>query len=88
MSSLFMQFLREENTAVFRKLIAAAIVEHEREPAKVNFRFELNRFEVTLDFATGFAFLEDVLDPSSQGEMKVELEEFISQVAQLPGPKP
>jgi pterin-4a-carbinolamine dehydratase len=77
MESLLEQFLREEASSHVRDLILDAVQEHEQRSNQVRKKFEFNRFEVTLDFVSDVALIEDVLDPAPSGEVRLQLGEFI-----------
>lgn len=81
MVSLLEQFLKEEANSHVCGLILEAVHEHERHPDEAQRRFEFNRFEVTLDFIGDTALIEDALDPSSSGEVQLQLSEFVGQVS-------
>lgn len=77
MSGLLLKFLSEEATPHVRKLILDAVEEQGSFKQRNRYRFEFNRFEVTLDFVHDTATLEDVLDPESSGECRLRLGEFV-----------
>lgn len=82
MESLLEHFLREEATSYVRGLIVDAVHEHDKRSTEAQKKFEFNRFEVTLDFIGDIALIEDVLDPASSGEVRLQLGEFISCLSQ------
>lgn len=77
MESLLEQFLREEASSHVRGLILDAVHEHEQRSNQVRKKFEFNRFEVTLDFVSDIALVEDVLDAAPSGEVRLRIGEFI-----------
>ncbi len=79
--SLLEQFLWEEADPHVRGLILGAVHEHERRPDEVQRKFEFNRFEVTLDFIGDVALIEDVLDPGPDGEVRIQLGEFVGRMS-------
>lgn len=81
MVSLLEQFLKEEANPHVRGLLLGAVHEHERRPDEAQRKFEFNRFEVTLDFIGDVALIEDVLDPASSGEVRLQLGEFVRRLS-------
>lgn len=82
MQNILEQFLTEEATSHVRHVILAAAKAHERnrETAEMKRKFEFNRFEVTLDFASDLALIEDVLAPAPSGELRLPLDEFLERL--------
>lgn len=77
MSLLIEQFIAEEVTPYVHKLIVDAVAQHEFRPDGGKTRFEFNRFELTIDYADEAVVIEDVLDASSAGEVRIALGEFM-----------
>ncbi len=73
-STLLQQFLTEECTAHVRRLLEDAL-DARSPPFK---RFEFNRFEVTIQREDGAVLLEDVLDPTEAGVVRIPLAEFVA----------
>ena len=82
MEFLLEQFLREEASPYVRGVIVDAVHEHDKCSNQAQKKFEFNRFEVTLDFIGDVALVEDVLDPASSGEVRLQLGEFIRCLSQ------
>jgi hypothetical protein len=78
MASLLEQFAEEEATPYVRGLILEAVRERESNPARELTHFHFNRFDITLDFASGTVLIEDELnfDPVAN-EVRLSLAEFI-----------
>lgn len=72
LSSLLEQFIAEECTAYVRHRLHGAVAD----PSVPIRRFEFNRFEVTIDHGASIAIVEDVLDASDAGCIRVPLAEF------------
>jgi len=87
MASLLEQFAEEDATPYVRGLILEALRERESNPRRELTHFNFNRFDITLDFVSGTALIEDVLnfDPVSKEE-RLSLTEFFRYLS--PGPEP
>lgn len=79
--TLLEQFLREECTPQ----ICAHLQEAIAHPVAPVSRFELNRFEVTLQHDAAHVVLEDVLDASAAGIQEVSLAEFTAALSRRSG---
>lgn len=79
---LLEQFLKEEANSHVRGLLLGAVSAHEENPEAAQQKFGFNRFEITLDFLGDIALIEDVLDPTPSGEVRIELGEFVNCVSQ------
>lgn len=75
-SNLLERFLAEEASAYVRGLLENAIAEFEAGAGPSEKRFEFNCFEVTVDRVNETVMLEDVLDATSSGELKLSIPEF------------
>lgn len=69
---LLKQFIEEECTPYVCRLLKEAL-EVSTPPSK---RFEFNRFEVTIDHENNVVLVEDILDATDAGVLRVPLEEF------------
>jgi hypothetical protein len=74
--SLLEQFLHEECTPHVRKLICDAVAG--REPARQRQEFELNSFNLALDFEAGRATLEDETDATPSGSVDLALADLLA----------
>ena len=72
-SNLLEQFLARECTPHVRQLLEEAIAE----ASELRPHFEFNRFEVTVERDEGVVLLEDVLDATEAGVLRVPLAEFV-----------
>lgn len=81
-ATLLKQFLMEECTPYVRSLLLEALAGPRAGSAAQKQRFELNRFEVTLDFEENVAVLEDVLDTSESGVQRVPIAELAAAMKQ------
>jgi hypothetical protein len=57
------------------------VIEHAAKPNELRRLFEFNRFQVTLEFETMSALVEDILQPGPSGEARIELDEFLRHLA-------
>jgi hypothetical protein len=71
-ATLLEQFLKEECTPYVRGVLEEAL----GATAPSSKRFEFNRFEVTVDREEGMVLVEDVLDATNAGMLRVPLAEF------------
>jgi len=76
-SILLEQFFKEECTPYVRDLMKEAL----GAAAFVARRFEFNRFEVTINREDDTVLIEDVLDVSAAGSLRVQLTEFAAALA-------
>jgi hypothetical protein len=76
--SLFEQFLHEECTANVRELIRNAAAESDQGQARREFEF--NRFNLSLDFESGTATIEDETDVSEKGSVSIALSELLDRI--------
>lgn len=77
MAVLMEQFVAEEATPYVRKLIFDEISQRQGNLDEAKTRFEFNRFELTIDYASEVVVIEDVLDVSPAGEEQVSLSDFM-----------
>lgn len=70
------ELLRLDASADVRSLLRTALQECRAAAEPMVRRFELNRFEVTVDGATASVLVEDVLDPSDEGMVRVSFDEL------------
>ena len=82
MESLLEQFLKEEASSHVRGLIVDAVHSHAKHSTEEQRKFEFNRFEVTLDLDGNVALIEDVLDHTSTGEVRLQIGELVSCLSQ------
>ena len=69
---LLKQFIEEEGTPYVCHLLKGAL-EVSTSPSK---RFEFNRFEGTIDHERYMVLVDDILDATDAGVLRVPLEEF------------
>jgi len=81
-ASLLEQFLKEEANPHVCRLILGAVHDQKKHPDEVQRKFEFNRFDLTLDFISNVALIEDILDPLSNGEVRLQLDEFVGHISQ------
>jgi hypothetical protein len=84
-NSVLKQFLAEEAVTYVRNLIFDAVDKHENNPDEFHKLFELNRFDVTLNYAKSTVSIEDVLDSEASGEVTLSLKEFLFILAEDAG---
>lgn len=78
MASLFEQFAEEEATPYVRGLIVEAVRERSSNPLRELTHFNFNRFDITLDFASGTVLIEDELNfVPDNNEARIPLIEFL-----------
>ena len=77
MEFLFERFMRSELSPFVHKLIFDAVREHEARPELELETFELNCFDITLDFVNNLALIQDVTDASPSGKLQLPLDEFL-----------
>ena len=77
MELILEQFLAEEAVPYVRKLIFDAVNEHQTRPNEIQKQFEFNRFELTLNFENKTVLIEDILQPSPNGEVRLGLDELL-----------
>jgi hypothetical protein len=79
--SLVEQFLNEECTAYVRMQLQAWLagkgIDRQPEPR----RWEFNRFEVSLEATGDTITLEDILDPTEAGRVRLSVAEFAAALA-------
>jgi hypothetical protein len=72
--NLLEEFFAQECTPHVRHLLEKALAA----AAPPGQRFEFNRFEITIDRDAGTILIEDVLDATDAGALRVPLEEFVA----------
>jgi len=78
--SLLNQFIKEECTPYVRGLICGAIARHKQGASSARAQFEFNRFNLTLDFEDRSATLEDELDTTPSGRLRLPLGQLVAEL--------
>ena len=79
--SLLEQFVTEECTTHVRALLQTWLEAHGESRQPEPRRWEFNRFEVSLDLDGNAIILEDILDPSDAGRLRITVDEFAAALA-------
>lgn len=80
MPNLTDQFFSEEIGIGVKNLILGAVAQHRLHGILVKKLFEFNRFDLTLNFETKTALIEDILAPEKSGAECIKLDEFLSRL--------
>jgi hypothetical protein len=81
--SLIDQFFSEEVSTGVRELILDAVTEHQLHGILIQKVFEFNHFDLTLNFETKTALIEDVLKPEGSSSECVKLDEFFLRLSDI-----